>query len=137
MSDHARDDWVQCPPGELGRLAARLQGRRRRRDFLRATALLPVVAIAIGAWLFWPKPTGTPEYNFAGITCSRVMELAEAYGSGTLSPELREQVRQHVAQCPDCGPRFKEMGLVMRIDHDTPRPMSDAGGYTLLASVTP
>lgn len=137
MSDHARDDWVQCPPGELGRLAARLQGRRRRRNLLRATALLPVVAIVIGSWLFWSKPTGTHEYNFAGITCSRVMELADAYGAGTLSPDLREQVRRHVAQCPDCGRRFKEMGMVVRLDRDTPSPIGDASSYSLLASVTP
>lgn len=111
MVSPAHDEWVQCPPGELSRLATRLRGRRQRRIVVQTSALVLLVAVGLGGLVLWPRPQGTGDYNYAGIMCSRVMQLADAYAAGELTTELREQVRQHVAQCPNCGPKFKEMGL--------------------------
>jgi anti-sigma factor ChrR (cupin superfamily) len=46
-----------------------------------------------------------------GLTCSEVEHLVDAYAKGTLDEETRLKVRQHVTQCPLCGPRFNAMGL--------------------------
>lgn len=138
MSGPVNDDWVQCPPGELNRLAVRLRGRRHRRVLMQATAAVAVLAVAVGGWLLWPSPKPTGEYNFAGITCSRVLELADAYAAGKLSHELRAQVREHVAQCPHCGPKFKEMGMTVKVQHAVPPWATESDGqHVLLASAIP
>jgi anti-sigma factor RsiW len=46
-----------------------------------------------------------------GLTCDQVQQLVDAYAKGKLDEETRRKVRQHVTQCPQCGPRFKAMGL--------------------------
>jgi hypothetical protein len=40
-----------------------------------------------------------------------VQQLVDAYAKDKLDEETQRRVRQHVAQCPRCGPRFKAMGL--------------------------
>ncbi|MCI0458647.1 MAG: zf-HC2 domain-containing protein [Gemmataceae bacterium] len=37
--------------------------------------------------------------------------MAAAYAKGELSASVREQVRRHIAWCPQCGPKFRAMGL--------------------------
>jgi anti-sigma factor RsiW len=109
MARRSPDEWVLCPPGELERLAERLRRRRRRRVFLRTATAVAVVAAGGGlsAWLSL-GPAREPSYG--GITCTRVQALAGAYARGELSATVREQVRQHLAQCPRCAARFQALG---------------------------
>ncbi|MBI3466543.1 MAG: zf-HC2 domain-containing protein [Planctomycetes bacterium] len=121
MTTIVHEDWVKCPQGEFSRLAWRLRGKHRRRLLVRVSPVLPIAAIACAAWLLWPASHKMPDYNYAGITCSRVMQLAGEYAADTLSPDLRTQVREHVVrcphckQCPRCRPLLEEMGLTHRL----------------------
>ncbi len=108
---NADDRWKACPRGELSRLGDRLRGRRRRRSALRAGSVLAVLVTCVGLWALNARPR---DNTFAGISCTRVMELAMAYRQGTLAPDLSRQVRTHVEQCPPCHKRFDEMGLLSR-----------------------
>jgi hypothetical protein len=49
--------------------------------------------------------------SFGGIACSDVHRLKDAYAKNELEESVREQVRQHIVQCPRCGPWAKSMGL--------------------------
>ncbi|RUL87980.1 anti-sigma factor family protein [Tautonia sociabilis] len=111
MNRGAGETWTECPEGEFARLAARLRGRRRQRTALRASVAMVLVA-GIAAWAVHGRLTGPREYQFAGIRCSRVLELAQLYAQGSLEPALARQVRAHVDQCPRCHERFEAMGLV-------------------------
>jgi hypothetical protein len=103
-------EWSPCPPGELVRLGQRLQRRRQRRLFLRKAAAAAVMAAGGGLFAWWGLRHAY-ELSFAGLTCTRVHELAEAYAKGELSASKHEQVRQHLVQCPRCGPWAKSRGL--------------------------
>lgn len=114
MSQDTRNGWKACPAGEFARLATRLRGRRRRRDVLRATMSV-TLAVVVGS-VFYQTWSRSREYHFAGISCSRVIALAPDYAMGKLRPELRDQVRRHVSQCPHCKPLFAKMGMVVQRD---------------------
>jgi hypothetical protein len=109
---NAEGRWGACPQGELSRLGARLRGRRRRRIAVRAGGALAVLLTCVGLWTLIARPR---DNTFAGITCTRVTELAIAYGERTLEPDLRTQVSSHVEQCPRCHKRFKAMRLIARL----------------------
>jgi hypothetical protein len=102
--------WTACPPGEIERLAVRLRNRRRRRLFLRAGAAVAAAAVVgAGAWLVRGWFDRKREPNFAGITCTEVRKLAEAYLKDDLSTATREQVRQHISQCGHCASYFRAL----------------------------
>ncbi len=109
---NAEERWGACPQGELSRLGARLRGRRRRRIAVRAGGALAVLLISVG---LWSMQAGRRDNHFAGISCTRVTELAMAYEGGKLAPDLRRQVLSHVEQCPRCHERFKAMGLITQL----------------------
>jgi hypothetical protein len=104
---HAEGRWTACPPGEFTRLGTRLRGRRRRRHATRAAATM--VLTGLGLWTLQGR---TREYDFAGIGCSRVQELAMAFAGGDLEPGLADRVESHAEQCPRCHELFEEMGLL-------------------------
>jgi len=51
----------------------------------------------------------THEYYYGGIACSQVKPLLIAYHNGKLPAPLAEKIRCHLAACPVCGPKYKEM----------------------------
>jgi hypothetical protein len=112
MSKSARNVWEACPPGEFTRLATRLRARRRRRDALRATIGL-VLAVVAGSAIYqtWSR---SREYHLAGISCSRVIALAQDYAAGKLPAAQHDQIRRHVSSCPHCKPLFQKMGIVVQ-----------------------
>jgi hypothetical protein len=54
------------------------------------------------------------EYHYAGISCSRVIALAQDYAAEKLDDAQHEQVRRHVSLCPHCKPLFQKMGIVVQ-----------------------
>ena len=105
-----RDGWQPCPPGEFTRLAARLRRRRTRRVAARSLVALGIAVLA-GSLVFQFYRWNTTEYQFAGISCSRVMALANDYAAGKLDDPLRTQVHDHVIRCPHCKPLFWMIGV--------------------------
>jgi hypothetical protein len=93
------------------RLAHKLRARRRRRLFLRsAVGVVGAAAAAGGLWVGWTLYESA-DYTYGGVSCTEVQKLASQFGRGELSEELSAKVRNHVRQCPRCGPRFKAMGI--------------------------
>ena len=105
------DAWTACSPREITRLAARLHARRQRRVVGRAAALAAVAIVAVAVWIYPARDQGP---DFAGISCQRVSELAEAYRIKELPPELQDQVGRHIALCPICRGVFETMPGVSR-----------------------
>src|SRR5262249_7538506 len=102
---------TRCPPGEFARLAQRLRQRRQRRFFLRAAVAAAAVVATGGGLSLWLGGRATGEPTPGGRTCAKGEKLAPPSARGELSATVRAQVRQHIAQCPRCGPRFRAMGL--------------------------
>ena len=72
-------------------------------------AALGAAAVLGGAWfLMWLAEETV--YDYGGITCPKVVELGLEYAQDDLSKELRDKIRFHVSQCPNCGPYYKEHG---------------------------
>jgi hypothetical protein len=67
----------------------------------------------VGLWVSSPEKQApeTDEPNFAGIPCTEVRRLADAYAKGQLDAGRREQVRRHVVQCTHCAALYRSMGL--------------------------
>lgn len=99
--------WKPCPAGKLSALSTRIQGRMQRRRFLKFAGAFSVLALGGGTLGF--LLTRHREFDFGGITCSEVLGHAEAFMHGQLGEPLVSRVRIHIAQCPHCGPRFREM----------------------------
>lgn len=101
--------WSKAPPGEVAGLGQKLRLRRKRRLFLKTAAVTAagLLAAAGGAGLWWLVGR-TREYDYGGITCSEVMDRARAYAMGQLQGADRDRVREHLARCPVCGPRFRQ-----------------------------
>ena len=108
------DAWTACSPREITRLAGRLHARRQRRVVGRAAALAALAAVAIVAVAVWIYPARDQGPDFAGISCQRVSELAEAYRIKELPPDLQDQVGRHIALCPICRGIFETMPGVSR-----------------------
>jgi hypothetical protein len=109
---NTEERWRACPQGELGRLGARLRGRRRRRFAVRATGVLAVLLTCTALWTVAARDR---ENHFAGLSCTEVSQLAMAYGEGKLDAELSGRVRSHVDQCRRCHDRYREMGLITQL----------------------
>jgi hypothetical protein len=114
MDDSRSHDWQPCPPGEFARLATRLRARRLQRVLTRGAGAVALAALLVAAWVLLRSER---EYTYAGISCSRVMQLADAYGNGELDESLRDQIRRHVRDCAHCRPLYKKMGLAARRSH--------------------
>lgn len=106
------DDWQPAREGEVVRLTRRMKGRKNRRQFLKASGGVVggILAVA-GGWLALRSATREREYDFGGITCSMAMARADAMMKGRKLPETEMmQVKEHMMVCPNCKPRFEQMG---------------------------
>ncbi len=110
-------EWAPCAPGVFGQLSRRLQRRRSRRAFLQ-TAAATTAAASVGALAVWfglrlasGGSSRSVDAPTADITCDEVQGLADLYAQGELSDAKRDQIRHHVAACPQCGPLFKAKGI--------------------------
>jgi len=113
MSRPIANDWKACPSGELGRLSAHLRSRRIRRNATRSgIGIAAVSLLAVGLWSLRPSHREMKEFDFAGIKCGKVIAFAHDYSMGKLNPQLKDQIKSHVEQCPRCHEKFKAMGLI-------------------------
>ena len=107
-----QDVWRPCKPGELALLTERLNRHQHRRRFLQVFSAFAMGAAAtIGGGLIWSKLQEAEEYHFAGIACSEVEQLVMRGRLDQLSLASRKQLREHIEQCPHCGPALREMGI--------------------------
>ena len=107
------DDWQPASGGEVVRLTRRLNGRKTRRHFLKAGGGVVgggLLAVA-GRWFAVRSATREREYDFGGITCSVAMARADAMMNGQKLPDAEMMhVKEHVMLCPNCKPKFEQMG---------------------------
>ena len=112
MSKSVVENWDRPPQGKFQQLSSQLVRRRRRQMIVRVGGPVSVAVVLLTAFLLMPR-----ENTYADITCTRVQQLAQDYGAGQLSTELRGQVDRHVAQCDYCGEKYREMDLVSETGH--------------------
>ena len=102
----AQNQWQPCRPGEVGRLARRLQNRRvhhaLRRDFSLAAVLFAFVLSGYVVADTWPdRPM-----DIGGIVCFEVTKLSNVIVYGQLAPETEICVRRHLSMCSHCRERI-------------------------------
>ena len=98
--------WEPCAPGEFTAMARRMTGRRQK---VFAAQLTGGAVFGILLGLAVVTFTGLREREFAGITCADVLKHVDAYIADRLDPELKRQIDTHLAECPACGPRFRQI----------------------------
>ncbi|HQU47266.1 MAG TPA: zf-HC2 domain-containing protein [Pirellulales bacterium] len=104
------DDWQPCPPGLLGGMVQKARRRRRHEVLNRGLAAALLVVLTVWGGVFVAsRHQGQGEFDFGGITCSRVRALMPEYMAGKLDVPTSESIRQHLAQCPDCGQLMERM----------------------------
>ena len=106
------DDWQPAAGGEVVRLTRRMKGRKNRREFLTAGGGIVGGLLAVtGGWFAVRSATREREYDYGGITCSVAMARAEAMMNGLKLPDAEMmQIKAHVKLCPNCKPKFEQMG---------------------------
>lgn len=119
-------DWDLCPKGALSALSGKLQGRKRRRRFLQFAGALSLAVVgggvAVGLGLFLRRQPddgmkdfnpddGMKDFNFGEITCTEVLQNAQAFAMGQIQEPLLGKMRVHIAQCPKCGPLIRNMPM--------------------------
>ncbi|HVA50876.1 MAG TPA: zf-HC2 domain-containing protein [Pirellulales bacterium] len=104
------DDWQPCPPGVLGGMVQKARRRRRHEVLNRGLAAALVLVLTVWGGVFVAsRHQGQAEFDFGGITCSRVRALMPEYMAGKLAATKSESIRQHLAQCPHCGQLMERM----------------------------
>lgn len=106
--------WEACSPGLLVSMAENLSTAKRRKQTLRSVALSSVVLLACGALVL---RSISADHKVGGIYCSQCKPHFAAYSahleskpleSESLSPDLIEQLRLHLAGCKRCRGKFSE-----------------------------
>jgi hypothetical protein len=109
MQDQSEIDsgWTQCRPGEISDMVAQIKRRKKivTIQFTVGTTLSILLVLTVFAL---SRPA---HFDFGGITCAEVHEHNRAFVAGELSVELTNQIKTHLSQCPDCGPRFRQTPL--------------------------
>jgi hypothetical protein len=113
LSNH--DDWQACPPGELARMAKRLDAGLRGARFsqLAVTGLMSLLICAagiilLGGFVFYSEPT------FGGISCTDCLAQADEYHgylvgkNPTMDPDLAGKIKKHLQKCGYCRAKFHE-----------------------------
>ena len=109
------DDWQACPPGELSRMAARLDAglRGARTRQLAVTGLMSMLVCAAGTillagFVFYAEP------SFGGISCTDCQTHADEFHgymvgkNPTMDPDLAKQIKKHLKKCDCCRAKYQE-----------------------------
>jgi hypothetical protein len=120
------DDWRPAAGGEVVRLTRHMRARKSRRQFLKVGGGVVASLLAVAGGWAGIRAVREPEYNFGGITCHEALARADAMMKGQKLPEAEVmQVKEHVTRCPNCKPKFEQMGgtkLFARIQPACRRP---------------
>src|SRR5271154_5873806 len=123
-SNKPMDEWEICPPGELQRLLG-VQRRNRRAQAVRRSVLTGgaalFIAAATGVTLSYLWPVDGPAtrgHLIAGVYCDEVSREMPDLIARRLKPQRAEQLRRHVANCPDCQRSMQQMGVKMPLSLD-------------------
>ena len=109
---HQHDEgWQTCPPGTIGHMTGELRLRRKTRTRRRVASgvgvALVAVAVGLGLSVFLQRPI---EYHYGDIACSQVQPLLPQFLAGALDgTPIARNIEQHLAECPTCGPRARQM----------------------------
>lgn len=107
MTSETAHVWKPCAAGEISGMVTSLRKARRRRSVLRAAGVASVlIAVCATGWHASAQPA---EYDYGGIVCSEVRQLASQYLSGHLAEDITRAIDKHLAQCPNCGPKMETM----------------------------
>jgi len=105
--------WAACLPGTLSGVVGAVRARRRAKMIGRVAASSAVVLfVVVGGTILSGRMFAPAEYDFGGVWCSEVRQVAESYMSGDLikeDPELAQRVAKHVSLCPLCGKMIDRM----------------------------
>lgn len=101
------DAWQPCCGGEISGMVDSIQRRRRAAIAARMTAAGATLLFCVAAFQF----SGfSDEFNFGEICCGDVQKHIAAFRDGTLKDEKTiARIRQHLAECPHCGPAFENL----------------------------
>ena len=111
--ENKHNDWKPCQPGELSRMARRLDAVERRARYrqLVSTGLLSMSLFAVGVILIGGVAVFR-EPNFGGIRCSECLAHAEEYHEHLLGETLMAdltlvgQMKTHLELCDRCRGKF-------------------------------
>jgi hypothetical protein len=113
MSDQSTNtnDWQPCASGQITGMVQRLQAEQRSSTIRRMVG--PVAAVlllvAAGVYLHQSQPGGLL-FHPGGLSCQDVHGHLPSYAKQQLSPELSEQIEEHLADCPECRKAQEMMG---------------------------
>jgi mycothiol system anti-sigma-R factor len=60
------------------------------------------------------SPPSVPEGDAAAMTCAEALERIYEFLDGELTAEVEERIRQHLALCRQCHPRFRHDEVFLR-----------------------
>jgi MFS family permease len=97
--------------------------------FLTGAALLVGVLLVASAVRHRPEPVQEVDAGTQEVACKELVDLVTDYLDGVLSPDLRREVRTHLAGCDGCTEYVRQIGETVRAleaaDLElTPRPAS-------------
>lgn len=125
------NEWQQCAPGDLGRVASTLRARRTRREALAtigksAAAVSVIVVAVVGVQYVQHQPAGR-DIDLGGISCSEVREQSADYLAGRLAPDVADKFEKHLKNCPMCRDRIE--GLRHQQSAAAPTDTASSGGW--------
>lgn len=105
--------WEACPRGEISSMVSRISRQRRLMIATKSSMIAVMLLGAVGAWQFLPTehdPSAKSDSDLqaGSICCADVMNYAAAFQKGELDAEKTAQIRQHVAECPQCRRHFQK-----------------------------
>ncbi len=120
--------WKPCRTGEISDLIHRI---RRRRCLAITTRAGIGVAIVLFVALLVPNVISIRSQLrgnavVVGITCREVQDLADEYLAGSLAPQIRDEIDEHLAECAGCNAFINDLRRKKTMQRRTIEPQHDS-----------